>query len=124
LTNRAGDYYLKNKRSVRLGGMIMEKTTNNYGSLFFGFLAGGTAGILAGLLFAPKPGKELISDLKDKGTTLYGDAQRMVSDAEEKAKSFLEDTKRKAEELKREADHRLSEVHQKACRALNCGAEA
>ena len=102
----------------------MEKTTNNYGSLFFGFLAGGAAGILAGFLFAPQSGEELRSDLKNKGATLYGDAQRMVSDVEESAKSFLEDTKRKAEELKREADHRLSEVHQKACRALNCEVRA
>lgn len=102
----------------------MEKTTNSYGSLFFGFLAGGAAGILAGLLFASKSGKELRSDLKNKGATLYDDAQRMVSDVEESAKAFLDDAKHKAEELKREADHRLSEVHQKACRALNCEVRA
>ncbi len=94
------------------------------GSLFLGFLVGGAAGILAGFLFAPKSGKELRADLKEKGITLYDDAQRMVSDVEEKAKTILEDTRRKAEDLKREADHRLSEVHQKACRALNCDVRA
>ncbi len=100
----------------------MLKTFNS--NLFYGLLAGGAAGILAGLFFAPKSGKELRSDLKDKGATLYGDAQQMMSDVEEKAKTILEDTRRKADELKREADHRLSEVHQKACRALNCDVRA
>ncbi len=94
------------------------------GSLFLGFLAGGAAGILAGFLFAPKSGRELRSDIRERGTTLYGDAQHMVSDVEEKARAILEDARAKAEELKKEADHRLSEVHQKACKALNCEVRA
>jgi len=94
------------------------------GSLFLGFLAGGAAGILAGFFFAPKSGRELISEIRDRGTTLYGDAQRMISDVEEKARTILEDARTKAGDLRKEADHRLSEVHQRACRALNCGAEA
>lgn len=94
------------------------------GSLFLGFLAGGAAGILAGFFFAPKSGRELRSDIRSRGITFYGDAQRMVSDVEEKARAILEDARTKAEELKKEADHRLSEVHQKACRALNCEVRA
>ncbi len=78
----------------------MLKTTNS--KLIYGLAATGAAGILTGLFLAPKAGKELRSDL------------------EEKARTILDDTRRKAGEFKRDTDHRISEVHQKACRALNC----
>lgn len=37
------------------------------GHFFKGLLMGGALGALAGILFAPKSGKELRSDIKEKG---------------------------------------------------------
>ncbi len=39
-----------------------------------GFLIGSTLGALVGLLFAPKPGKELRSELKRKGSEIFDEA--------------------------------------------------
>lgn len=101
----------------------MEKSASNFNGLFLGLIAGGALGVVAGFLFAPKSGEELISGIKEKGSRFYEDAQRMISDVEEKTMSIFEDVRRKTDELKKEVDHRLSEVHLKACRALNCEAE-
>ena len=38
------------------------------GHFFMGFLISGFLGALAGILFAPKSGKELRSDIKEKGS--------------------------------------------------------
>ena len=104
----------------------MEKTTSGFdglGSLFFGLIAGGALGAAAGFLFAPKSGKELRSDIRERGSRVYEDAQRVLSDIEVKSRSILEDARRKAEELKKEADDRLCEVHSKACKAFGCEEE-
>jgi gas vesicle protein len=101
----------------------MEKSRSVDG-LFLGALTGGAFGILAGIMFAPKAGRELRTDIKGKGLRLYGDAKEKVSDTQAKAKSFIQGAKHRAEELKIEAEHRLSEAHLKACMALNCGGKA
>ena len=61
-----------------------------------GFLIGGALGALAGILFAPKSGKELRSDIREKGSEV------------------LEEARHQAKELKQEADRHLLEARQKA----------
>ena len=41
---------------------------NDRGRFMKGLLTGSLLGALAGILFAPKPGKELRSDIKEKGS--------------------------------------------------------
>jgi gas vesicle protein len=73
------------------------------GHFFAGFLIGGILGALAGIFFAPKSGKELRSDIKEKGSGVLKDGKEIYADASTRAK-----------ELKKEADRHLSEARQKA----------
>jgi len=71
------------------------ETNNNWGIFLKGLLIGGLAGAAAGILFAPKAGKELRGDLKEKA---------------DETRAALEKTIDRAKELRREADRQLAEV--------------
>jgi len=81
---------------------------------FMGLLIGGALGALAGIFFAPKSGKELRSDIKEKGSEVLKDATGIYADAGKKAKKIIEEAKHQAEELKKDAERHLSEARQKA----------
>jgi len=100
----------------------MEKNQSNFNgfSLGLGLFVGGAAGILAGLMVAPKSGRELRSDIREKSCQIYGDTKQAISDAQMRAKSIIDEAKHRADELKREAAQTLSEARIKACEALNC----
>ena len=72
--------------------------------LFMGLLIGGALGALAGIFFAPKSGKELRSDIKEKGSEVLKDAKEIYADAGTKAKDISEEAKHQAKELKKEAE--------------------
>jgi gas vesicle protein len=74
------------------------------GHFFMGLLIGGALGALAGIFFAPKSGKELRSDIKDKGSEVLKDAKEIYADASTKAKEIIEEAKHQAKELKKEAE--------------------
>jgi gas vesicle protein len=84
------------------------------GHFFMGLLIGGALGALAGIFFAPKSGKELRSDIKEKGSEVLKDAKGIYADASTKAKEIIKEARHQAEELKKEADRHLSEARQKA----------
>ena len=88
-----------------------------------GLLIGGILGALAGILFAPKSGKELRSDLKQKGSEVLGDAREFYSEAQVKAKAVLEDAWHRAEDLKKEANRQLAEARTKAREILRDAGE-
>jgi gas vesicle protein len=69
-----------------------------------GLLIGGALGALAGIFFAPKSGKELRSDIKDKGSEILEDAKKIYADAGAKGKELIEDAKHQAKELKKDAE--------------------
>ena len=92
----------------------MTEHENQQGHFLMGLLIGGALGALAGILFAPKSGKELRSDLKEKGTEVLKDAKEMYADASTKAQEIIDEAKHQAKELKKEADRYLSEARQKA----------
>ena len=91
----------------------MAEHENQQGHFFMGFLIGGVLGVLAGIFFAPKSGKELRSDIKEKGSEVLKDAKGIYADASTKAKEIIEEARHQAEELKKEADRYLSEARQK-----------
>ena len=64
----------------------MAENGNDGGGFLRGFLIGGVLGAIAGLLFAPKSGKELRSELKQKGSEVLDEAKGFYS---ELAKIFL-----------------------------------
>lgn len=91
------------------------------GHLFAGLLIGGALGALAGILFAPKSGKELRSEIREKGSAALKDAKDIYTDASTKAKEIIEEAGHQATELKRDADRHLSEARQKAKEILAHG---
>ena len=89
----------------------------------FGSTLYGTFGALAGILFAPKSGRELRADLKEKENRAFEDANRIYSDSSTKAKVILDDAKSRLDELKKEAERQLSEARLKAKEILTEGGE-
>jgi gas vesicle protein len=87
-----------------------EKTKFRPGRLLGGLLLGGLVGGLAGLLFAPKAGRQLRADLKEKGV----EAKKLYDDSVVKAKTIIDDARNRAGELIREAERQLSEARIKA----------
>jgi gas vesicle protein len=69
-----------------------------------GLLIGAALGALAGIFFAPKSGKELRSDIKDKGSAVLKDVKNIYADASTKTKEIIEEAKHQAKELKKEAE--------------------
>jgi len=68
------------------------------GHFFMGLLIGGALGALAGIFFAPKSGKELRSDIKEKGSEVLKDAKEIYADASTKAKEIIEEAKHQTKE--------------------------
>jgi len=87
-----------------------EKSKISPRRLLGGLLLGGLVGGVAGLLFAPKAGKELRADLKEKGI----EAKKICDDSVVKAKTIIDDVKNRAGELIKEAERQLSEARMKA----------
>lgn len=71
--------------------------------LFLGFLVGGAIGAILALLYAPKSGRELRRDIKEKADGYIEDAEKYVSDAKEKAKNLINEGKKKSEKIIDEA---------------------
>jgi gas vesicle protein len=95
-------------------GFLMAENEKDCGSFLRGFVIGGVLGALAGIFFAPKSGKELRSNIKEKGSEVLKDAKDIYTDASTKAKEIIVEAKQQAGELKKEADRYLSEARQKA----------
>jgi len=57
-------------------------------------------GVVLGILFAPKSGKETRNDLTEKGERFMELGKESVSDVVEKTKDLAESGKKKIEELK------------------------
>ncbi len=64
----------------------------NNGYFLKGLLIGSLGGALAGLLLAPKSGKELREDIKEKGSDALNGTKEFYFDAQKKTKCAFEDT--------------------------------
>ena len=67
--------------------------------LIIGFISGAIVGSVVGLLFAPKPGKELRADICEKAGDIAEDAQEYVQKARAKAVELINEGKRRSEDL-------------------------
>ena len=81
----------------------MEEQGKSQVHFFKGLLIGGALGALAGILFAPKSGKKLRSDIREKGREILNDGKEIYADASTKAKEIIWEVKHQAKELKKEA---------------------
>jgi gas vesicle protein len=109
------------EKKGRKEGFLMAENEKDCGSFLRGFVIGGVLGALAGIFFAPKSGKELRSDIKEKGSEVLKDAKDIYADASTKAKEIIEEAKHEAGELKKEAERHLSEARQKTKEILARG---
>ena len=85
-----------------------------------GIVIGGSLGLLAGTLFAPRSGKEIRSGMKQRAEKTIGEVKEICSNTEIKAKTLLEDAKRRADDLRRETIHQFAGTWDRARNVL-CG---
>ncbi|OGU77034.1 MAG: gas vesicle protein [Ignavibacteria bacterium RBG_16_34_14] len=84
---------------------------NNQGKgLLIGLLIGGAIGAVLGLLFAPKSGRELRQDIKNKSDEYLDDAEKYITDARTKAKDLINEGKRRSEQLISDAKTKSGEL--------------
>jgi len=72
----------------------MTRNINNVKGFLIGFLAGGTVGAIIALLTAPKSGKELRGNIKQKSEGYYDDAEKYLADAKNKASELINEGKK------------------------------
>jgi gas vesicle protein len=69
-----------------------------------GLMIGGALGALAGIFFAPKSGKELRSDIEEKGGEVLRNAKGIYTDVSTNAQEIIGEVKHQVKDLKKEAE--------------------
>jgi gas vesicle protein len=77
----------------------MSRENNLTKGLFIGFLAGGALGAIFALLYAPKSGRELRQDIKDKTDEYYDETEKFIAEAKTKAKDMINEGKKRSEQI-------------------------
>jgi gas vesicle protein len=106
-------------------GMAMTQEKGMLKGLVVGLLAGGAIGAVIALLYAPKSGKELRADIREKADDLMEGADEylqtakskageIVSEAKKRSDQLITDAKKKADSLLEDADKIISGARQKA----------
>jgi gas vesicle protein len=112
------------RRILFSGGDDMTENNGMAKGLVIGLLAGGAIGAIVALLYAPKSGKELRADLREKTDDLVGGAEEylraakskageIVSEAKQRSDHLISDAKKKADSLLEDADKVISDARQK-----------
>lgn len=70
------------------------------GRLAFGAIVGAAAGIIAGILTAPKSGRETRADLRERATSLKDEATKHADAISDKTDKIIRDAKVQANTLK------------------------
>jgi gas vesicle protein len=89
----------------------MDQETSGLGKgLLIGMLTGGAVGAALALLFAPKSGRELRSDISDVTNEYVDKVSEMMSSATERAQQIVNDGRERAETIVDEARQRASSL--------------
>lgn len=85
---------------------------NNGGGFDFfkGVLFGGFFGVLAGLLFAPKSGKEMREDIRKCSLEFKDNGLERLEMVQKRAEEILVETKRQLDELKKNAESAVKDL--------------
>ncbi len=97
----------------------MSENSCDHSSFFKGLLIGGALGAITALLFAPKSGKELRSDIKRKGEEAVEGTKRVYGETRDKAQQILAEASERAQELREEASRQMTKARAKAEEILN-----
>ncbi|MCU0372354.1 MAG: YtxH domain-containing protein [Ignavibacteria bacterium] len=87
--------------------------------LMLGFLAGGIVGAVVALLYAPKSGKELRSDIKLKKDEILDDTTEYMKIAKSKAGDLINEGKKRSEQIIRDAKEKANNLLDDANSVLN-----
>lgn len=87
--------------------------------LLLGFLTGGLVGAAIALLYAPKSGRELRSDIRLKKDELLDDTSEYLQIAKTKATDLINEGRRKSEELISDAKKKAGTLIDDANSILN-----
>ncbi len=91
--------------------------------LFIGLLAGGAVGGILALLYAPKSGKELRADIRQKKDELMDDADEYLDIAKHKAQDIINEGKKRSEQLISDAKKKAGSLLDDANQILNVAKE-
>ncbi len=78
--------------------------------LIIGFLAGSVVGAVLALLYAPKTGRELRADLKQRADEFAGETEEYVARARKRATDIINDGKQRSETLVNDARKRAESL--------------
>jgi len=101
----------------------MTRNINGVKGFLIGFLAGGAIGAIVALLTAPKSGKELRGDIKQKSEEYFDEAERYLADAKNKASELINDAKSKSQDILNAAGRVFKDAKVKTTDVLNSGKE-
>ena len=79
---------------------VKKEEKNYFSEIIISLLTGLFLGFIIGILFAPKPGKEIRKGIKDKTEEFVGKSKKGVTGAIDKTKEFVKKSKEKVEALK------------------------
>ena len=97
----------------------MERDKGMVKGLAIGILAGGAIGAVLALLYAPKSGKELRKDLKERADNLIEDAEGYAKAARSKASDIMSEAKNRSERLISNAQNQANALLQDADKILS-----
>jgi gas vesicle protein len=103
----------------------MTKNEGTLKGLVIGLLAGGAIGAILALLYAPKSGKELRAEIRERADEFRDDAEEYISsvrskagdivtEAKKRSENLITDAKRKADTLLVDAENVIKDARQKA----------
>ena len=61
-----------------------------------GFAVGATLGLVMGILYAPKPGREMRTELREKIVSAEHRAEHILAEARDKSKTIIEEARVRA----------------------------
>jgi gas vesicle protein len=102
--------HIASKNHFCKGGVVMSDNDCNCGDWVKGMLIGGLVGVIVGLLYAPKSGKETRDELSDKAKDIAGKLKDEYEVALEKSKSAYENLLTKLKEVEAKAEKKAQEM--------------
>lgn len=91
------------------------------GEFFKGFLFGGIVGAAFSLLYAPKTGKEMREDIRQRSLELKGEADDKIELAQKRLENLLDESRKQIETLRKEAEEAAKELKVAAEQKLDEG---
>ena len=83
---------------------------SNSSRFFEGLLLGGILGAIAGVLFAPKSGREMRKQLADTSEEAYKSASGQISDMKDRTEQALQDFQSKSDTVLKQATRQFEET--------------